>query len=238
MTRSARAGPAFAAVWQRGSAHRPEPGTRGSASWTGRESRSSWLTGSPQPLIARSSNSRARRGECARPSADQKRWQRRWAAGVTGRRTSSTARREPAVWATRLPRTAPARRAVIDRAPRSWPPRLWPNTRVADPYFYAAAPQGERLHLPHTARVKSCRIWPRAAEASLASSTGTIARRRPRPVTPRCVGGRHRAMSIAIITLSDGEDQGERARRLRYGRTQRFCAGLIGRTDPGRSVGS
>jgi hypothetical protein len=96
--------------WRRsddaGSAHRPEPGTRGSAAWTGREAWSSWLNGSPQPLIARSSDSRARRGGCARSSADQKRWQRRWAAGVTGRRTSTSARREPAVWATRLPHIA------------------------------------------------------------------------------------------------------------------------------------
>jgi hypothetical protein len=49
-----------------------------------------------------------RRGECARSSADPKRWQGRWAAGVTGRRTSSSARREPAFWATRLPRIAAA----------------------------------------------------------------------------------------------------------------------------------
>jgi hypothetical protein len=51
---------------------------------------------------------------------------------------------------------------------------------------------------------------------SLASSTGTIARRRPRPVTPRRVGGRHWATSIDIVTLSDREDQGERARSRRY----------------------
>ena len=36
----------------------------------------------------------------------------RWAAGVTGRRTSSSARREPAVWGTRLPRRTAARRAL------------------------------------------------------------------------------------------------------------------------------
>jgi hypothetical protein len=52
----------LAAVWQRGSAHRPGPRTRGSASWAGREARSSWLTGSPRPLIARWSDSQARRG--------------------------------------------------------------------------------------------------------------------------------------------------------------------------------
>jgi hypothetical protein len=93
----------LAAAWQRGPARRPEPGTRGSASWTGREARSWWLTGSPQPLTARRSGSQARRGECARSPADPKRWQGRRAAGVTGCRTSSPARREPAVWATRLP---------------------------------------------------------------------------------------------------------------------------------------
>jgi hypothetical protein len=64
-------------------------------------------------MTARWSDSQARRGECARSPADPKRWQGRWAAGVTGRRTFSLARREPAVWATRLPRIA----AVSDRQP-------------------------------------------------------------------------------------------------------------------------
>jgi hypothetical protein len=76
--RSARAGPALAAAWQRGPARRPEPGTRGSASWTGREARSSRLTGPPQPLTARWSDSQARRGGCPRSPAEPKRWQGRW----------------------------------------------------------------------------------------------------------------------------------------------------------------
>jgi hypothetical protein len=100
------------AIWQRGSAHRPEPRTRGSASWTGPESRSWWLTRSPQPPIARPGGSQARRGERARSPADHKRWQRRWAVGVTGHRTSSTARPEPADWPARLPTISAARRAL------------------------------------------------------------------------------------------------------------------------------
>jgi len=53
-----RAGLALARPDKRGSTHRPEPGTRGSASWAGREARSSWLTGSSRPLIARWSEAR------------------------------------------------------------------------------------------------------------------------------------------------------------------------------------
>ena len=64
-------------------------------------------------MTARWSDGQARRGECAPSPADPKRWQGRWAAGVTGRRTSSLARREPAVWATRLPRIAAAVCALL-----------------------------------------------------------------------------------------------------------------------------
>ena len=50
-------------------------GRGASASWTGCEARSSRLTGPPQPLTARWSDSQARRGEWARSPADPKRWQ-------------------------------------------------------------------------------------------------------------------------------------------------------------------
>src|SRR5439155_9674352 len=51
---------------------------------TGHEARSPRLTGPPQPLTARWSDSQARRGECPRSPADPKRWQGPLAAEVTG----------------------------------------------------------------------------------------------------------------------------------------------------------
>jgi hypothetical protein len=52
--------------------------------------------------------------------------------------------------------------------------------------------------------------------AALRSRPGLAAEPSPR-------GGRHRAMSIGIITLSDGENQGERARSRRYGRQSQLA---------------
>ena len=84
----------------------------------------------------------------------------------------------------------------------------------ADDFAELRAAGGLKRTLCRLAGVKSCRIWPPAAEASLASSTGTIARWRPRPVTPRCVGiGLCRSASPRLVMEKIRE---KHARSRRY----------------------
>src|ERR1039457_789834 len=63
-------------------------------------------------------------------------------------------------------------------------------------------------HMPHTARGRSGRIWPPAAGTFAHITDGPLGPAAiSRPVTARRVGGRHRATSIASITLSYGRGQ-------------------------------
>ena len=79
--------------------------------------------------------------------------------------------------------------------------------------FMRCRPHRRLPLLPHTARGRSGRIWPPAAGTFAHITDGHLGPAAiSRPVTARRVGGRHRATSIASITLSYGRGQ-ENARR-------------------------
>jgi hypothetical protein len=67
-------------------------------------------------------------------------------AGGHGRSPQS-AFRSGSMFLTQNPPISAGRRAVINRASRSWPPRLWPNGRVAGRMFMQRRPGSERPDL-------------------------------------------------------------------------------------------
>ena len=81
---------------------------------------------------------------------------------------------------------AAARRAVINRASRGWPPRLWSSVRATDRMFMQRYPEGERPVLPLRHEVAPCE-GTRGWEGRLCRqrSSGRVLMARPRPVV-RC----------------------------------------------------
>jgi hypothetical protein len=70
------------------------------------------------------------------------------AADQVNPRTTRSERLSRLATLTSWPYMAAARRAVINRASRDWPPRLWSSVRATDRMFIQRYPEGDRPVLP------------------------------------------------------------------------------------------